>query len=106
MEHRAVREEIDAYLRSPRSERVEGLMPFISYAQNYEDVILWRAMRDIEHGFYVDIGAADRGEDSVTKILAEWSNGPKVAGLEQELGGMRTTRQARRSIGSGTGTDC
>ena len=34
-------------------------MPFISYAQNYEDVILWRALRDVEHGFYVDVGAAD-----------------------------------------------
>jgi hypothetical protein len=34
-------------------------MPFVSYAQNYEDVILWRAFRDLERGFYVDVGAAD-----------------------------------------------
>jgi hypothetical protein len=66
MEHRAVWEEIDAYFRSTQSERVEGLMPFISYAQNYEDIILWRALRDIERGFYVDIGAADPEEYSVT----------------------------------------
>jgi hypothetical protein len=33
-------------------------MPFISYAQNYEDVILWRALRHVEKGFYVDVGAS------------------------------------------------
>ena len=50
-------------------------MPFISYAQNYEDVILWRALRDVERGFYVDIGAADPLEDSVTNAFYErgWS---------------------------------
>jgi hypothetical protein len=37
-------------------------MPFISYAQNYEDVMLWRALRDVEKGFYVDVGAADPEE--------------------------------------------
>ena len=31
-------------------------MPFISYGQNSEDVVLWRALRDIENGFYVDVG--------------------------------------------------
>ena len=42
--------------------QIEVLMPFISYAQNYEDVILWRALRDVEQGFYVDVGAADPEE--------------------------------------------
>jgi FkbM family methyltransferase len=50
-------------------------MPFISYAQNYEDVILWRALRDLKRGFYVDIGAADPEELSVTQAFYErgWS---------------------------------
>jgi FkbM family methyltransferase len=50
-------------------------MPFISYAQNYEDVILWRALRDLKGGFYVDIGAADPEELSVTQAFYErgWS---------------------------------
>jgi FkbM family methyltransferase len=50
-------------------------MPFISYAQNYEDVILWRALRDVEQGFYVDVGAADPKEYSVTHAFYErgWS---------------------------------
>jgi FkbM family methyltransferase len=50
-------------------------MPFISYAQNYEDVILWRALRDLERGFYVDVGATDPEELSVTHAFYErgWS---------------------------------
>ncbi len=30
---------------------------FISYAQNFEDIMLWRALKHIKNGFYVDIGA-------------------------------------------------
>ena len=50
-------------------------MPFISYAQNYEDVILWRALKDVEQGFYVDVGAADPEELSVTRAFYDrgWS---------------------------------
>lgn len=44
-------------------------MTFISYAQNYEDVMLWRALKDIENGFYVDVGANDPTIDSVTKAF-------------------------------------
>ena len=50
-------------------------MTFVSYAQNYEDVMLWRALHDVQSGFYVDIGAADPTVDSVTKAFYErgWS---------------------------------
>lgn len=43
----------------------------ISYAQNFEDVMLWRALRHIENGFYVDIGAQDPVVDSVSMGLYE-----------------------------------
>ena len=46
-------------------------MSFISYAQNYEDVMLWRALKDIENGFYIDVGAAWPDEHSVTKAFYE-----------------------------------
>jgi FkbM family methyltransferase len=39
----------------------------ISYAQNFEDVILHRIFGDRPTGFYVDVGAADPEELSVTK---------------------------------------
>ena len=41
-------------------------MSFVSYAQNFEDVILWRALKHVENGFYVDIGAQDPIVDSVS----------------------------------------
>jgi FkbM family methyltransferase len=44
-------------------------MTFVSYAQNLEDVMLWRALRHVENGFYIDVGASDPEEDSVTKAF-------------------------------------
>jgi FkbM family methyltransferase len=44
---------------------------FVSYAQNFEDVMLWRAFRDVEHGFYVDLGAQDPLVDSVSQAFHE-----------------------------------
>lgn len=38
----------------------------ISYAQNFEDVLLRRALHDVERGFYVDVGAQHPTVDSVT----------------------------------------
>jgi FkbM family methyltransferase len=46
--------------------------PFVSYAQNREDVVLARALRpDDRRGFWVDVGAGDPVLDSVTAAFAE-----------------------------------
>jgi len=42
-------------------------MPFISYSQNREDVMLWRALKHVSKGSYIDIGAWDPVQDSVSK---------------------------------------
>ena len=42
---------------------------FISYAQNFEDVILNRLFADRETGFYIDVGAQHPLYDSVTKAF-------------------------------------
>ncbi|AKM00404.1 FkbM family methyltransferase [Burkholderia pyrrocinia] len=42
-----------------------------SYAQNFEDVMLWRALKHIERGFYIDIGAQDPRIDSVSLLFYE-----------------------------------
>lgn len=59
-----------------------------SYAQNFEDVYIHRAFRDLEEGFYVDIGAYDATEASVTRFFYDrgWSGiniepGPSFARL-------------------------
>jgi FkbM family methyltransferase len=44
-------------------------MKFVSYAQNLEDVMLWRALGNVKNGFYIDVGASDPNVDSVTKVF-------------------------------------
>ena len=46
-------------------------MSFISYAQNFEDVMLWRALKHVEKGCYLDIGAQDPLLDSVSLAFYE-----------------------------------
>ena len=64
-------------------------MQFISYAQNYEDVMLWRALKHIENGFYVDVGANDPEEHSLTKAFYDrgWNgiNVEPIAGWYKRL---------------------
>jgi FkbM family methyltransferase len=42
---------------------------FVSYAQHGEDVVLWRALSGVDQGRYVDVGAADPVEYSVTNAF-------------------------------------
>lgn len=42
----------------------------VSYAQNGEDVRIWRALRHVEQPFYVEVGASDPYDDSVTAALS------------------------------------
>lgn len=48
---------------------------FVSYAQNAEDVVLWRILKHITNGTYVDVGAADPVYASVSKAFYDegWS---------------------------------
>jgi FkbM family methyltransferase len=64
-------------------------MLFISYAQNCEDVMLWRALKHVESGFYIDVGACDPTNDSVTRAFYDrgWSgiNIEPVAGQYETI---------------------
>jgi FkbM family methyltransferase len=48
---------------------------FVSYAQNFEDVLLWRALHDVQNGVYIDVGAGHPDVDSVTRAFYDrgWS---------------------------------
>lgn len=46
-------------------------MSFVSYAQNFEDVMLWRALKHVDYGFYIDVGANHPIDHSVTKAFYE-----------------------------------
>ena len=58
---------------------------FISYSQQFEDLILWNVLKNEKNGFYVDIGANDPIDCSVTKSFYErgW-NGINIEPLEEE----------------------
>jgi FkbM family methyltransferase len=51
-----------------------------SYAQNFEDVLLWRALKEVENGFYIDVGAQDPVIDSVS--LAFYQRGWRGVHIE------------------------
>jgi FkbM family methyltransferase len=53
---------------------------FVSYAQNGEDVMLWRALGEISNGFYIDVGAGDPIINSVT--YAFYSKGWRGINIE------------------------
>lgn len=46
-------------------------MSYLSYAQNFEDVILWRALHSVQNGFYIDLGAWSPDVHSVTRLFYE-----------------------------------
>ena len=95
---------------------------FISYAQNFEDVILWRALNQVEKGFYVDVGAQDPEAESVTRAFYErgWSGiniepvdeyfdklnqtRPHDINLKVAIGGVSGLRTLYSFVGSGLST--
>ncbi len=68
-------------------------MGFVSYAQNFEDVILWRALGGAGPGFWIDVGAADPVIDSVT--LAFSRRGWRGINVEPRDNGQARLRAAR-----------
>lgn len=58
-------------LRSQDPSETTATGPLTSYAQNFEDVMLWRALKHVARGFYIDIGAQDPVIDSVSLGLYE-----------------------------------
>lgn len=67
--------------------------PIVSYAQNREDVVLWRALSDVAAGRYVEIGANHPTTFSVTKAFYDhgWS-GITVEPIEEYVLLHRTER--------------
>jgi len=68
-------------------------MSIVSYAQNFEDVMLWRALGDLPQGFYIDIGAQDPVVDSVSKAFHD--RGWRGVHVEPATGYAERLRQER-----------
>jgi len=98
------------------------MSPFISYAQNFEDVVLWRSLKQVKKGFYVDVGAQDPQVESVTRAFYErgWSGiniepvdeyfnklnqaRPHDTNLNVAVGGVSGLRTLHSFAGSGLST--
>jgi FkbM family methyltransferase len=52
----------------------------VSYAQVLEDVLLFRALKNVANGFYIDVGANDPERDSVTRSF--YRNGWRGINIE------------------------
>jgi len=82
-------------------------MSFVSYAQNFEDVMLWRALRDVGPGFYIDVGANDPCIDSVTKAFYDrgW-NGINIEPLSQSWADLERDRPRDINLQCAVGEFC
>lgn len=65
----------------------------VSYAQNFEDAILWKALKHVKQGFYIDIGAQDPIVDSVS--LAFYEQGWRGVHVEPSSFYANLLREAR-----------
>lgn len=67
--------------------------PLVSYAQNREDVVLWRALSTVEAGRYVEVGAFDPTVHSITRSFYDrgWS-GVAVEPLADNAAAYRAAR--------------
>ncbi|MBF0373110.1 MAG: FkbM family methyltransferase [Alphaproteobacteria bacterium] len=81
----------------------------ISYAQNFEDVMLWRALKHVEAGFYIDVGAGGPTLYSVTKAFYEagW-RGVNIEPMPKPFAELEAARprdvNLRLAAGAETGT--
>lgn len=69
-------------------------MSFLSFSQNFEDVMLWRALKKVENGFYIDVGAHDPVFGSVTKAF--YDRGWRGINIEPTAGPFALLQSARQ----------
>jgi FkbM family methyltransferase len=88
-----------------------GTKLFESSAQNFEDVVLWRVLKDVEAGCYVDVGAFDPVVDSISWPFYEqgWQGiaiepVPAHAAALRERRPRDVTIEAAAGAGRGTAT--
>jgi FkbM family methyltransferase len=83
-------------------------MPIVSYAQNFEDVMLHRALKHVPSGFFIDVGAHHHEIDSVSLLFSKsgWT-GIHVEPISKYAKALRAHRPQDKvlevAVGSGTG---
>jgi FkbM family methyltransferase len=81
-------------------------MSFVSFAQNYEDVILWRALKNVQNGFYIDVGAWSPDIDSVTRAFYDrgW-RGINIEPNPERIAELRIRRERDVNLGVAASDD-
>ena len=76
----------------------------ISYAKEYEDIILYTLLHDVENGKYIDIGASDPIKDNVTNFFYRdgW-NGVNVEPLTEPFILLKNQRERDTNLCVGIG---
>jgi FkbM family methyltransferase len=82
-------------------------MQLISYAQNFEDIMLWRALGHLRTGFYIDVGAADPATDSVTRLFYDngWT-GINIEPCSQAYARLAAARRRDLNLNVAVGEYC
>lgn len=75
-----------------------------TYAQDKEDLILWQILEDVDHGFYIDVGANSPDIYSVTKLFYEngW-NGINIEPLPDMFNKLMARRERDYNLNVGIG---
>lgn len=80
-------------------------MTIVSYAQNFEDVMLWRALQHIDKGFYIDVGANDPSLDSVTRLFYDFGwNGINIEPIYSHFIDLQLERERDRNLQCAAGS--
>ena len=79
---------------------------FLTYAEYYEDWILYRALADVEKGFYIDAGANSPWDCSVTKFFYDrgW-HGINIEPLEDHYNELCRDRPRDVNLNIGAGSE-
>lgn len=83
-------------------------MPIVSHSQNFEDVMLYRALKHLPSGFFIDIGANHHEIDSVSFLFSKlgWT-GIHVEPMEKLAQALRANRPQDKvlqvAVGTGSG---
>lgn len=79
-------------------------MKFINYSQNFEDIYIWRALKKVKKGFYIDVGANDPISDSITKSFYDrgW-RGINIEPVEAHLRALEQDRPEDINLGVAVG---
>ncbi|NCB03775.1 MAG: FkbM family methyltransferase, partial [Spirochaetia bacterium] len=79
----------------------------LSYAQDMEDIILWNVLKDVKNGQYVDVGANDPWDISVTQLFYDkgW-RGINIEPLQDMHEALEQVRPEDTNLKMGAGQRC